>query len=72
MNIEQIIRQAFTNAKANPTIMRWQSCATLAGLAAVNMAKAGEHYLASCFEGVAEEAHRQRRELETVSEGETA
>lgn len=57
--IPQIVERQFKAALANPSIGRWKSCSLMAGCAAVRLASDGDHYMAACLEGVAEEARRQ-------------
>lgn len=67
LSLMEIVEQAFNNANENPDVARWHSCAIVAGCAAVRMAADGDLFKAAALEGVCEEAHRQRKALETVA-----
>lgn len=65
--LEEIVKQAFDNAIANPTVARWKSCAIVAGCAAVRLASDGFPFAAAQLEGVADEARRQMIEMQKVT-----
>lgn len=67
LSIQEIVQAAFVRAEREPTIARWKSVSLMAGCAAVRMAAEGDHYLAACLEGVADEARRQLFQIQEAA-----